>query len=596
MDICKPFSVARAESCHYKAAVNLQNVCRMLKSRLPYERVYWMQEPSLYKVFDKPAEAYKVYIEVQYIPGDTLIEILTGLSYRAYELLDNFLGVICSSVSGLSVVGEKRYQVLNNLYLEWAIYVRDLKSEVLYLLQSMSSADTYNGESYSTNMEKFSTPKEDHSNNSVDPVPTSHVRLGSFTADATSRSYLETHSNCKSDCTTAMLVDLDMGSQDILDADSSVNLIDFGTDLSFVSGDVLSVDRNVCILDEVQTEEKAHNKGCLPSSFYIEANLIEFDGSISSFKSGEQQIVSNLKLLTPNTNGVTIDCQMCGNKVSPDPNNVDIGKGVYQFPSISHPLASNPYDALICWMTIVVLMLTCYCADSDKLDILKISKPKEDNYSADSKNVNSTENLSDLTEGDKAADSLKSAKDKNIHSLSYLGSDGDISKLTYAASKSRTLSFVAEQPSSQVTNLCHNKPSVVGLSLEVNSSDSFRGSEPVQTVSCKGVPRDETQNNIDSFPKSVEESTHSKRLDLMFRNSTDLSLKQEQSTSVGPMQLEPKLSSSGLPICVKAQKADGQYFGFSGFCRKYVPNCFKLWRDNSCIKRPNVAITEIPWA
>ena len=47
------------------------------------------------------------------------------------------------------------------------------------------------------------------------------------------------------------------------------------------------------------------------------------------------------------------------------------------------------------------------------------SKPKEDNYSADSKNVNSTENLSDLTEGDKAADSLKSAKDKNIHSLSY---------------------------------------------------------------------------------------------------------------------------------------------------------------------------------
>ena len=113
----------------------------------------------------------------------------------------------------------------------------------------MSSADTYNGESYSTNMEKFSTPKEDHFNNSVDPVPTSHVRLGSFTADATSRSNLETHSNCKSDCTTAMLADLDMGSQDILDADSLVNLIDLGTDLSCgISGDLSSVDRNLCIL------------------------------------------------------------------------------------------------------------------------------------------------------------------------------------------------------------------------------------------------------------------------------------------------------------------------------------------------------------
>ena len=55
------------------------------------------------------------------------------------------------------MIGEKRYQVLNNLYLEWAVYVRDLKLEVLNLLQSMSSADTYSGsgESYSTNMKKF---------------------------------------------------------------------------------------------------------------------------------------------------------------------------------------------------------------------------------------------------------------------------------------------------------------------------------------------------------------------------------------------------------------------------------------------------------
>ena len=123
MDTCKPFSVTRAESCHYKAAVNLQNVCRILKSKLPYERVCLMQEPSLYKVFDKPPESYKVYIEVQHIPGDTLIEILTGLCYRAEELLDKFLGVICSSVSGLSVIGEKLYQALNNLYLVWAVYV-----------------------------------------------------------------------------------------------------------------------------------------------------------------------------------------------------------------------------------------------------------------------------------------------------------------------------------------------------------------------------------------------------------------------------------------------------------------------------------------
>ena len=211
------WSVARAESCHYKAAVKLQNVCRIFKSKLPYERVCWIQEPSLYKVFDKPPEAYKVYIEVQYIPGDSLIEILTGLSYRVEELLDKLLGVIFSSVSGLSVIGEKRYQVLNNLYLEWAVYVRDLKLEVLNLLQSMSSADTYSGsgESYSTNMEKFWTPKEDHSNNSVDPVPTSHVSLGSFTADVTSGSNLESRSNCKSDCTTVMLVDLDIGSQDM---------------------------------------------------------------------------------------------------------------------------------------------------------------------------------------------------------------------------------------------------------------------------------------------------------------------------------------------------------------------------------------------
>ena len=154
MDTCKPFSVARAESCHCKAAVNLQNVSRILKSKLPYERVCWIQE---HKVFDKPPEAYKVYIEVQYIPGDSLIEILTGLSYRVEELLDKLLGVIFSSVSGLSVIGDKRYQVLNNLYLEWAVYVRDLKLEVLNLLQSMSSADTYSGsgESYSTNMKKF---------------------------------------------------------------------------------------------------------------------------------------------------------------------------------------------------------------------------------------------------------------------------------------------------------------------------------------------------------------------------------------------------------------------------------------------------------
>ena len=43
-------------------------------------------------------------------------------------------------------------------------------------------------------------------------------------------------------------------------------------------------------------------------------------------------------------------------------------------------------------------------------------------------------------------------------------------------------------------------------------------------------------------------------------------------------------------------KADGQYFGFSGFCRKYLPNCFKLCQDNSCIKRYNVTITEFSWA
>ena len=43
-------------------------------------------------------------------------------------------------------------------------------------------------------------------------------------------------------------------------------------------------------------------------------------------------------------------------------------------------------------------------------------------------------------------------------------------------------------------------------------------------------------------------------------------------------------------------KADGQYFGFSGFCWKYLPNCFKLCQDNSCIKRYNVTITEFSWA
>ena len=109
-----------------------------------------------------------------------------------------------------------------------------------------------------------------------------------------------------------MLVDLDIGSQDMLDNDSSANLLDLGTDLSCVtSGDVSSDDRNLCILDEVQKEEKAHNKGCLSSSFYIEAKLIDLDVSSSSFKSGEQ-IVSNFKLHThtPNTSGITFDCQM----------------------------------------------------------------------------------------------------------------------------------------------------------------------------------------------------------------------------------------------------------------------------------------------
>ena len=57
-----------------------------------------------------------------------------------------------------------------------------------------------------------------------------------------------------------------------------------------------------------------------------------------------------------------------------------------------------PYDALVCWLAIVVFMLICYGADGDKLDILRILKPKKDTRSSNCKKFNSNANLSELME------------------------------------------------------------------------------------------------------------------------------------------------------------------------------------------------------
>ena len=106
-----------------------------------------------------------------------------------------------------------------------------------------------------------------------------------------------------------------------------------------------------------------------------------------------------------------------------------------------------------------------------------------------------------------------------------------------------------------MTNLCNYKPSDGGQRPEVYYSDGFRGRETFLSISWKGL--DKTTNHIHSFPAELvdDEGSHSKRLDLMSSVSSDSSLKQKQSSSERPMQLEPRLSSLGLPICVKVQKS-----------------------------------------
>ena len=108
----------------------MQSICKLIRNFIP-SQVEVLDEPSLHTVFGEAVKHQKCSEDITLISSDCKVKLFTDLFLFAERKLEILLQVTNSSGAGSSVVGERRWKIMSDLYLDFALYILDMKEAVI---------------------------------------------------------------------------------------------------------------------------------------------------------------------------------------------------------------------------------------------------------------------------------------------------------------------------------------------------------------------------------------------------------------------------------------------------------------------------------